>query len=733
MPVRRPGVIERPDLVKQFLNSAEAPMVVIAAPPGYGKSTAVQLWSETDERPFAWVHLAAVDDDPVHLLRHVTASIGQVAPVDDAVVRVVSGPGRPIDTEILPALGLAISMFDPFVLVLDDVHLLQSAPALLALDGLFRYLPGGSQAVLLGRGMPELHLARRRLAGQVVEFGPEDLMMGCAEARSLFFGADLNLDDEAVEDLLDRTEGWPAGLGLAALALRQNRDPDWNRHFSGRNRVVADYLVEEVLEGLGDDTTDFLLRSSVLDRLNIRLLDELLDVDDSARSLHELQRSANPFLIPLDSENQWFRYHHLFAEVLQERLRITRPGEFLRLHARASNVLERRGDLDGSIRHAIAAGESDRAADLVLVNTLRVIDEGRIGLLGQWIDLLGPELVDRHPSAAIASAWYGVSIVDPAVIARSIHSAEALSWDGPLADGSPSLGVAVAAVRALVAAEGTEGVMRDTAIVRAGGGPAVNPWWGFVTALQGSAATLAGDNDHARELLTAGLAHMAGSPSFEAGYLGILALVEVEDGRLIDAERHAHRAMDLCERHNLEGVILDVHAYAAAALVAAKAGRADQARATSIQARRLLARLGDMSPRSALRGYVALAQAALALGDFAGAQGLVQDAALARERDPSCCHLNDLLDEVESSLTRVGAEAVGAAPITSAELRVLSYLPTHMSLQEIAAALYVSRNTVKSHSIALYRKLGVSSRSEAVDEARRLGLLGLDGAARSHV
>jgi LuxR family transcriptional regulator, maltose regulon positive regulatory protein len=339
--------------------------------------------------------------------------------------------------------------------------------------------------------------------------------------------------------------------------------------------------------------------------------------------------------------------------------------------------------------------------------------------------------VEHSPSAAIASAWLGISTGDIERIARSIRAAEAIEWDGPLSDGSPSLAVATAAVRSIVAAEGTDGVLRDTEIIRNGGGPRTNPWWGYATCLDGTVATLVGDNESARALLTAGLPEVAHLPSFEAGFLGVLALLEVYEDDLVAALRHAHRARRLCDEHNLEALTLVIPTYAGAALVAARLGRADESRRDAQVTRRLLARLGDLSPRSALRGYVALAQAAVALGDLDDARALALEAADARRRDPSCPYLNDQLVELERHLTNRDSSGSGPTSISAAELRVLTYMPTHLSLREIAEAVYLSRNTVKTHVVAIYRKLGVSSRAEAVVAAGQLGLIDIPGQLRT--
>lgn len=726
-PVRRPTVIARSGVVKKLTESADLPLVVVAAPAGFGKTTTLQLWSEVDDRRFVWVHLGLLDNDPVHLVRHIAAAVHLVEPLDSEVVRVLTGAGRVMETDLLPSLGYTIGAREPMVLVLDDAHLLTSDGAARVVQVLSDYLPSGTQLVVSCRRRPDFRLARGELDHAVSELDAEDLVMTAGEAASLFAAAGFDLNADQVDAFFEQTEGWPAGLGLAALALRTSPSRTGAPLLGGGNRRVVDYLLEEVLAGLDEPIRSFLVRSSVLDRMCARLLDDLLETDDSAGLLSRIEALGNPFLVRLDDRGEWFRYHHLFREALRVALQRERPDEVNPLRSRASGVLEASGDADGAIRLAVVAGERERAADIVLRHTLQLIDEGRTALVDQWLQLLGPDLVDRYPSAAIAEAWSGISTGDPTRIARSIKAAESISHEGPLPDGSPSLPVAVAAARSIVAAEGTEGVLRDTAIIRSGGGPRTNPWWGYATCLEGTVATLVGDNDAARNLLTAGLPEVAFSPSFEAGFRGILALAEFYESDLIAAERHARRARRLCDDHNLEAVPLVISAYASAALVAARRKRADESRRDSQAARRLLARLGDMSPRTALRGYLALAQTSLELGDHDEARGFAMEATRARRRDPSCTYLNDQLDQVERQLGDLKGAGLDVTPISAAQLRVLAYLPTHLSLREIADASYISRNTVKSHVVAIYRKLGVSSRAEAVVEARRLGLLNIPG------
>jgi len=726
-------MIPRPGVIKRFTESVDTPLVVVVAPAGFGKTTAVRQWADTDDRPFEWVNLGPVDDDPVQLIRHLAATVHLTEPLDPQILRVLTGGGRAIDTDLLPALGHTIENREPTVLVLDDAHHLTSEVALQVVQGLLPYLPPGAQMVALCRHAPALHLARRQLEGSAIEISADDLVMSAGEAATLFEAAGLKLGDAEVDALVEQTEGWPAGLGLATLALRGRSVLEDLPVLQGRDRPVVDYLMEEVLADIDEPTRTFMLRSSVLDRMSVPLLDDLLGGDSAASMLRRIDDMDNPFLVHLDGHDEWYRYHHLFGDALRFALEHERPDEVYPLRSRASHVLEASGDADGAVRLAVAASEHDWAAEVVLQHAFGLIGDGRTAVLHQWLQLLGSDMVERSPCAAIASAWLGISTGDAERIARSIRAVEGMEWDGPLPDGSPSLAVAGAAVRSIVAAEGTDGVVRDTEIIRNGGGPRTNPWWGYATCLDGTVATLVGDNESGRALLTAGLPEVAHLPSFEAGFLGVLALLEVYEGDLVAAERHAHRAHRLCDVHNLEALTLVIPTYAGAALVAARLGRADESRRDAQVTRRLLVRLGGLSPRSALRGYVALAQAAVALGDFGDARALAREAADVRRRDPSCPYLNDQLEELERHLAGLPGSGSGPAFITAAELRILSYLPTQLSLRGIAEAVYLSRNTVKTHVMAIYRKLGVSSRTEAVNAASQLGLIDIPGQRRTSI
>jgi len=718
-PRTRPGTVSRDDLVKQFLLAGSDTVIVVTAPGGYGKTTTIRLWQDADERRFAWVNLDELDNDPVRLLRHIAVSLDEVRPLAATTVRKLTGPGRSAELDMLPALSDELCRHDPCVLVLDDVHLLASDAALACVTQLTAAVPEGSALVLVGRSVPAIHLPRRRMDSGVLELGADDLAMSEAEATELLAASGLDLDETRVRHLVERTEGWPGGLHLAALALRGGAADEM---FSGAHRLVADYLVDEVLQGLSDDTVAFLERSSVLRSMNAALLDEVLGTDHSGRMLEQLEQTGNLFLVPLDSHRDWYRYHHLFGELLHSRLRRRDPGGARRLHARAGRILEERGDLAAAVHHAVSAGDTSRAADLVLVSAPSLTLSGRGATVVALLGTLGDDAIDRYPAAAIAGAWAGVTSGDRDQIDRAVRSAEASPSQGPLADGSPSVSVAVAMVRAMLANGGIHGVIRNCDIVCDSGDLDTNPWWAMATAIKGTAVSMLGDVELARRLFLTAQPHLKWAHGFEAALEAHLALIDLDTGHPTDAEVHCARALELADRHELEGVMPATVVFATGALLAAVQGHAAESARLSAVTRRMLDRLGPLSPRTALLCNLALARASLALGDLKSVRSCIRLAALAREKEPGAVKLSRQLEELKSRLPeRLSADDTEA--LTPAELRVLPYLPTHLSLQEIAEQLFISRNTAKTHSVAIYRKLGVSSRGAAVDTARRLGLL----------
>ena len=575
-PRRRNGLIERDDLVKRLLDSKNARTVVVCAPGGFGKTTTISLWSDADDRPFSWVQLDELDNDPSHLLQHVALALDRVQPVDAGAARILCSPGSSVITGLLPAIARELQRREPFVLVLDDVHVLTSSTSISVVNGLLANAPTGVQLVLSGRSVARFGLARHRMMTELFELSSDDLAMTIEESQQLLERDGACLATEDLERLYDETEGWPGGLHLASLAIaQQGREALTQRQVSGRNRFIADFLMEEVLAGLPDRTVDFLLRSSVLERMDAPLLNELLEIDDAAIRLDEIERSGNLFLIRLDEHREWYRYHHLFAEMLRARLEATDPAAMTVLELRASAMLEARTDLDGAIRHALAGGDTLRAADLVLRDAHGLAFSGHASRLAQRLELLETPMTEQGPAIALARCWLAIATGDTELFADGLATLELDTGSDPLADGSPSTEVAAATLRAVAGAWGLDGVVSDTEIVRRAGRQG-NPWWGLATCIQGAAHSLLGRDEDARRMLAEGLP-LVSTPAFEASAYAQLAWLDVRGGDLSLADRHAARGLATVERHHLQAVMPSGAVYAVGSLVAARQGRFEEA------------------------------------------------------------------------------------------------------------------------------------------------------------
>lgn len=725
-PASRSGLAPRPLLVKRLVEAA-APLVTVVAPAGYGKSTLARLWLDADDRPFAWVQLGALDDDPVHLVRHVAAALHQVEPLPERTVRAVTGPGRSVELEALPALTRGLEGRAGEVLALDDAHLITSEASLAVLDTLIDVVPATATVALLARHRPAIPLARRRLTPGLVELEAADLAMGDGEAAELLDGGGLVLDADTVRALVDRTEGWPAGLQLAAGLLRQASGATTDL-VSGRDRVVADYLVEEVLATLPESTTAFLERASVLERLTPEAIDEVLQTRTAGRELRAVEEASTVFLVPLDGERRAYRFHHLFGEMLHDRLLTRDPDDARRLHLRASVHFERAGDLDAAVRHAVVAEDATRAAHLVGSAALQLVLHGREALLRRWLDQLGPESIETAGRAAVAWGWYGITTGDVQLAARALGSPAAVEAADAAGRGDREAMWVLAGlttVRAMLGPDGIEGAVADAEQVRAAGGPGENAWWATATVVAGGALVQDGQGDAARGLLDAALPWVGDAPALAAVAEAQLALLDLEDDDLDEAARRSGRALGLAEEHNLGGIGAIFAVFAIGALVAARRGQLGQAEACTRTTQRMLVQMRGVAPRAHLFCSVTLARAAEARGAHREARGFLADAMRIRNQGARAGGVESQLDALRARLAGTDRSTTGlVVPLTAAELRVLAHLPTHRSMQEIADRLTISRNTAKTHTAAIYRKLAVTSRSEAVDEAHRLGYLG---------
>jgi LuxR family maltose regulon positive regulatory protein len=720
-PPFRPGLVARDRLVARLQGAGDLPLALVVAPAGYGKTTVLAEWAEQDARPFAGIPLEREDDDPVRLLAAIAFALDEIEPVGRALCAALAA--RPASGAGLLAQRLARSVAGrqrPFVLVLDDAHLVRSAAAFGALETLVDHLPPGSQVALASRTEPgDLPVGRLRAHRRLVELRARDLAMTRTEAAALLRGLGLEAD---VDLLVERTEGWPAGLYLAALSLREQ--PDKNRalaRFAGDDRLVADYLRDELLGGLSHERMSFLTRTSVLDDLSGPLCDAVLARPGSGGTLRELARS-NVMLVPLDHADARYRYHGLFAEMLQAELRRIEPEHESEVHRRASAWHAASGDVERAIHHAIAAGDVGTAGELLWSVAAEYVLDGRHAPIRRWLDRFTPEQVARHVPLALAAATSELATGDRDLIEHWSAAAERALGPGVRGEAAEVAAI-VLLMRAVVARDGVGPMGRDAAAASARLADA--PWQALARLLQGVAGHLTGDRAAAREHLEEGARRAAvAAPAVQVLCLAQQAALALDEDDGDAAEMCAARARRQVERVGLGGYPTSALVFAVSALDRARRGRVDEAQRDLRDGLRRLTALGEFTPWYEAEARVLLARAALRLGDVVRARTLLAEASRIARRAPDATVLSEWLRESwESADSFSAGRILGPSSLTTAELRVLRLLPTHLSFREIAGKLHVSANTIKTQAHAVYRKLDASSRTEAVHNARHVGLL----------
>lgn len=355
-PPLRPGIVDRPVLIDSLASATSAPVVLVSAAAGYGKTTVLALWRERDERPFAWVTLEASDNDPVALVGSVVAAIDPLVRLDSLLADALCDPEPALEEFVLPTLiSHCVDSHRSFVLVLDDLHLVTERRCHAAINYIAERLPAGCQLALATRTDPPLPLAKWRAHGQLMELRAAELSLDHAEARAVLAAAQVHLSDDLIAKLVERTEGWPAALYLAALSLRDRSNPEgFVDRFAGTSRHVADFLSEDVLARQPEDVIAFLLRTCVLEELTPSLCNELTGGMDADVKLQELERS-NLFVVPLDEERLSYRYHHLFAQYLRAELARRSPELVPELHRRAREL--RPNDAHAHVSRALSHAE----------------------------------------------------------------------------------------------------------------------------------------------------------------------------------------------------------------------------------------------------------------------------------------------------------------------------------------------------------------------------------------
>ena len=726
-PVIRPGTISRSSLIERLVRDDARPIVSVVAPAGYGKTTLLLQWAERNGRAFAWVSVDEADNDPKVLLTYVAEALNAVEPVGRRVFDALASPASSVPGSVVPRLGAAFSaMTSPVVLALDDVHLLDNSECRAALSVLADHVPGGSRLVFAGRSEPPLRVARLRAEGKILEVGPGDLSLTPEEAGSLLRDAEVTLGEDDVVELHRRTEGWPAGLYLSALYLREGGSlGDAAISFSGDHRFVSDYMESEFLARISQRQRVFLTRTAVLERMCGPLCEAVLGQPESTTTLADLARS-NLMLVPLDQRGQWYRYHHLFRDMLLAQLERQTPGLIPVLRRRAATWYLRNDLPEEALEYSVAAVAVDRVADLVQKLYLPVDRQGRIATLQRWFRWLDERgAIEEHPMLAVLGALIAETAGRPAEADRWAKMVDRWQYQEAARADDPAAEAWAALLRASLCRRGVEQmrIEADEAVRKLAAENIVAP---VAQLLQGIARTLCGDLDGGDASLEDAVSALeeVGAHETLAVALCERSLVAMARSDWSRAEALAGQAGMVLRRAGIEDSYATPQVCAVQARAAWHRGDIPAARRELVNAQRLRHLLTYAIPHLAVQARIELIRVHIALADLAGARTLIQEIDELLKRRPGLGTLVEEAGALRAQLAKQrGSSIPGASALTAAELRLLPLLCTHLSFPEMATELVLSPHTIKAQMKSIYRKLDTSTRNLAVTRARELGLL----------
>jgi LuxR family maltose regulon positive regulatory protein len=668
------------------------------------------------------------DNDPKVLLSYVAKALDAVEPIDERVFAALAAPASSVPGTVVPRLSSAFaSMTSPVALLLDDVHVLYNSECQAVVSVLADHVPRGSRLVLAGRAEPPLRIARLRAEGRILEIGPAELAFSRAEASSLLHNAGVELGRNEAAELYQRTEGWPAGLYLAALYLREGGHHlgSATACFGGDDRFVSDYMESEFLARISRRQRVFLARTAVLEQMCGSLCDAVLDLSGSAASLADLARS-NLLLIPLDRRGKWYRYHHLFRDMLLAELDRMEPDLMPVLRRRAARWCLENDLPEAALEYAMAAGDIDTAAGLARTLLLPTRWQGRRATLQRWFRWLEERGgLEKYPVLAAQGAILSALTARPAEAERWADTVDRWQYQDVARHEDLSAEAWAAVLRAILCRFGTEQMRADAdEAIRGFAAQHVVTPAGALT--QGLARVLCGDLDGADAAFNkaVSIGQETGGHETVAVALCEQSLTAIARNQWSQAQTLAEQARGALRRADIEESFATPLLCAVHARIALHRGDLPAVRRELVSAQRLRTVLTYALPHLAVQARIELASVYLALTDLAGARTLMEEVDELLRRRPG---LGTLAGEAEALRARLetarGSSAPGALALTDAELRLLPMLATHLSFPEIAQEMFLSRHTVRSQAMSIYRKLEASSRSQAVTRSRELGLL----------
>ena len=723
-PAVRDQTLARDRLLERLRGGSGCRLTLVAAPAGCGKTTLLAVWREVEatQKLVGWLTLDEGDNDPVVLWSHAIEALRRVCPaVGESISPEVVG-AAPIVDVVLPHLVNELAEQDDIALILDDFHRLSSGAARDSVAWFIEHAPSTFQLVLSTRSEPALPLATLRAHGELLELRAEELRFTSAEAAALLNDRlELGLAREDVDDLVERTEGWPAGLYLAGLSLAGVEDRHaFVRSFGAASRHVIDFLVDEVLETYDPAKRELMLRSSILERLCGPLCDAVLEREGGASEMLAQLSRTNLFLIALGDKGEWYRFHHLFAQLLRVELERREPELAQTLHRRAYVWHRDHGTTDEAIHHALEASAFTEAGELIAASWPYYANVSRYATVLAWLRRFPDEVLHGDVRLLLVKAWVLSLSALGEEAAEAIAAAERLGklGEGPLPDGFTSVESSLALLRA-VFPWGDIGAELENARRAAELEGRESPWRAVACFTVGWGLYFRGELDQADRWFEECVALAPASEQWLVcgASLAYRSLIAGEGGRLEEQRDFAEQAEQLAREHDIGEVDGEIPLALGVSLAAR--GRLEEARAPIGRGIAVLRSWGQ--PIDLAQALLRQASLLRALGEAEHAGPVIAEARSIVASCPDPGILTERLAALErSQRTR---PRLGDGELTGRELAVLRLLSGALSEREIGRELYVSHSTVHSHTKSIYRKLGVSSRAEALEQARLLGLL----------
>jgi LuxR family transcriptional regulator, maltose regulon positive regulatory protein len=722
-PMPHPGTIARTRLL-DLLADAPAPRVVsVIAPPGYGKTTLLAEWTACERRPIAWLTLDDLDDDPAVLLSYLAVAFDRIEPFDPAIQSALAAPRHRILATAVPRLASELHGWrEPAVLVLDDIHRLRDRTSLDVVASLLDHLPPGFRIAIAGRMEPDLPLARLRAQRDLLEIGPSLLAMDEQEAGALVAAAGPRLKPDEIRALTARTEGWAAGIYLAAIARERGyAAAGAEGYVTGRDQYIAAYLRSEIEQDLDEGDVTLLTRTAILETVTPAIAEAVSGLAGAGERLRTLAR-RNLLIQEVGGAGASYRYHNLLRDYLQADLERREPGATPGLHRRAASWHAAAGNTNLAIEHALASDDGDTAARLVTAAALPTFYGGQPSTLDRWLRGFDPGAFARFPPLAVIAGWIHLLNGREDATERMADIAERSTFAGPPGDGSASFESQRSMLRAVMGRSGPRDMLANAELAVSQEGPR-SPWRANALWLLGSGHLLLGDVDAANAAFEDSVAAGASAGGTAMVAMAKRGSIAMAQGDWLAAEAHAQQARALLEAARYGEIVASLVVYAVGARVAIHRGDLDRGRDDLVRAQLVRPLATHAAPWFAVDALLELARAYLAISDPAGAQVVVREAERIVRLRPGLGTLTTDLIDIRRQLADTAATLAGSSTLTAAELRVLPYLPTYLSFQEIGERLFISRHTVKTQAMSIYGKLQASSRGEAVERAVELGLL----------